>query len=87
MLGNLGTLPWYQRREAASTLVRWWFERADKDGFSVFLDTDLDGQGRPLYERLGFERVGEAVLDLAKYGGTGTHTHIGMLREPRTPQS
>ena len=82
MLGNIGTLPSYQRRGAASALVRWPFEEADKQGIPVYLDTNEDGHARSLYERLGFSRVDAAVLDLSKYGSNGLHTHMAMLREP-----
>lgn len=83
-LGNLGTLPWYQRRGAASALIRWPFERADREDLPVYLETDEAGIPRRMYERLGFERKDAALFDLSKYGGTGSHTHMAMIREPRS---
>ena len=49
----------------------------------MYLETGLDGAARGMYEKLGFARTGEIVFDLSEYGGTGIHTHIGMVREPR----
>ena len=83
MLCNIGTLPWYKRNGAASALIRWPFRDADKDQVLVYLDTDQDGVARRIYERLGFQRAGEAVFDLSQYGSAGTHTHIAMIRPPQ----
>lgn len=83
VLGNVGTLPWYKRKGAATALISWPFEDADRDGMIVYLDTDQDGSARRIYERLGFRRAGEAAFDLSEYGSTGVHTHIGMIREPQ----
>ena len=50
MLGDVGTLSWYKRRGAATALISWPFEDADKDKLVVYLDTDqtvvLDGSTR-----------------------------------------
>ena len=83
VLGDVGTLSWYKRRGAATALISWPFEDADKDKLVVYLDTDQNGGARRIYERLGFRRAGEAVFDLSKHGSTGIHTHIGMIREPQ----
>ncbi|KAK5134981.1 hypothetical protein LTR08_005933 [Meristemomyces frigidus] len=83
LLGNLGTLPAYQRRGAASALTSWPFAEADKEGVIVYLDTDEAGDARRMYEKLGFERVGDASFDLSKHGGQGRHTHMGMIRKPQ----
>lgn len=80
---NLGTSGAWQRKGAASTLVRWPFEDADKEGILVYLDTASDGPGRALYEKLGFRKVGECNIDLEEYGGEGIHTHIAMIRYPQ----
>ncbi|KAK3725077.1 hypothetical protein LTR37_000587 [Vermiconidia calcicola] len=82
LLGNLGTLPWYRGRGAASALSRWPLSEADKECILVYLDTDQEGSARRMYEKLGFERVGEAIFDLSRYGGEGMHTHVAMIREP-----
>ena len=79
---NIGTSSDYQRKGAASALVKWVFEDADKNGVLVYLDTTIDGPSRPMYEKLGFRRVGECSIDLEEYGGEGVHTHIAMIRYP-----
>ena len=84
VLGNLGTLPWYQRKGAASALSSWPFEKADEEEVPVYLDTDEAGPAIRMYERLGFSRVDEVVFDLSEYGGEGKHTHVAMIREPRS---
>lgn len=63
MLRDAGTVLWYLRRGAASALIRWPFENADRDAVLVYLDTDQDGNDRKIYDRLGFNRVGEAAWD------------------------
>lgn len=80
VLGNIGTLPWYQRRGAASALTRWPFEKANNEQMLVYLDTNEDGHARNMYENLGFKRVDAAVFDLPKYGGRGLHSHMAMVR-------
>ena len=86
VLGNVGTLPSYQRRGAASALVQWPNDEADKAGIPIYLDTNQDGHARRMYERLGFRQNDSVFFDLEKYGGEGTHTHIGMIRAPQ-PQN
>ena len=68
-------------------LIKWPFEEADEAGVIIYLDTDLNGQGINLYKKLGFKQVDECHLDLDNLGGHGTHTHVGMIREPGTPYS
>jgi hypothetical protein len=37
-----------------------------------------------MYKKLGFVACEEPVtFDLGSYGGTGIHTHVGLLRKPR----
>lgn len=79
---NLGTSSVWQHKGAASTLVRWVFPEADKHGILVYLDTAIDGPGRPMYEKLGFRRVGLCTIDLEQYGGKDVHTQIAMIRYP-----
>lgn len=59
MLGNLGTLPSARGKGAGTALTSWPFERADREGVLVYLDTDEQGRARRIYDRLGFEKVGE----------------------------
>ncbi|KAM5381146.1 hypothetical protein ACJZ2D_003062 [Fusarium nematophilum] len=45
---------------AGSLLVRWGVERADADGLLCFLEATV--KGKPVYERFGFQTVGEEVF-------------------------
>lgn len=84
MLDNVGTLQSHQGRGIASALIRAALRECSdcEGGLPVYLDTSGDGDGRawPLYERLGFEQVGKFEINLAKHGGKGVHTRVGMLR-------
>ncbi|KAJ0106953.1 gnat family acetyltransferase [Diaporthe amygdali] len=85
-LDNVGTLQAYQGRGIATMLLRKVLEEyPDREGVPIFLDTsgDEDGRAWPLYERLGFTKVGGFTIDLAAHGAEGVHTHLGMLREPQ----
>jgi ribosomal protein S18 acetylase RimI-like enzyme len=84
-LDNVGTLQAYQGRGIATMLLRKVLaEYPDREGLPVVLDTsgDVDGKAWPLYERLGFAKVGEFTIDMAAHGGEGVHHHLVMLREP-----
>lgn len=59
MLGNLWTLPSYRGQGAGSALTSWPFERADREGVLVYLDTDEQGSAKRIYDRLGFKKVDE----------------------------
>ncbi|KAH7025061.1 acyl-CoA N-acyltransferase [Microdochium trichocladiopsis] len=83
LLDNLATLPEHRRQGLAGKLVEWPLEMADREGILCFLTTADGGGGESLYKKYGFERVGAAEFDLAKYGGSGPHTHIAMLREAK----
>ncbi|KAL1869353.1 hypothetical protein Daus18300_005565 [Diaporthe australafricana] len=85
-LDNVGTLQAYQGRGIAAMLLRKVLEEyLYREGVPIFLDTsgDEDGRAWPLYERLGFAKVGGFTIDLAAHGSEGVHHHLGMLREPR----
>ena len=81
MLGNLATHPTYQRKGAASALVKWPFEEADRDDVIIYLDTAANGMAYHMYEKLGFREMGSMSIDLTKFGGVGMHTHVGMIRQ------
>ena len=83
VLCNITTPPCYQRRAAASALIRRTFEDADRDGVIICLDTEENSNPRRIYESLGFIHVGEATWDLSQYGSTVLHTHIVKIREPQ----
>jgi len=81
VLMNLVTAPSFRRKGAASQLVRWGLERADREGVIVVLDSSP--HGLPLYKTLGFVEVDRIELDLAEFGGEGTHSHVSMVRKPQ----
>ncbi|KAJ4397842.1 hypothetical protein N0V93_002079 [Gnomoniopsis smithogilvyi] len=83
MIDNFGTLQSHQGRGIASDLIRTTLKDVCEDK-PVYLDTsgDEDGRAWPLYERLGFKKVGKFEIDLTRFGGQGVHTHFGMLKEP-----
>ena len=82
MLNLLGTHPKHERRGAAAMLMKWGFDKADKDHKRCYVEAS--SVGYPLYKRCGFEDVGEIVVDLDKYcdKGFGVHRWVAMLREP-----
>ncbi|RJE27431.1 hypothetical protein PHISCL_00165 [Aspergillus sclerotialis] len=51
-LDTLGTHPEYQRRGAASMLLKWGCDLADKNGVAAYVDASK--AGAPLYQRFGF---------------------------------
>lgn len=79
-LDLLATLPSHQRHGAASALVKWGTDLADREGLPVFLEATAGNDG--FYGKFGFEKVGEARHDLSKWGGQGWYTHVFMVREP-----
>lgn len=58
-LDTLATHPAYQRRGAASLLVKWGCDLADDHGVGAYVDASK--AGAPLYERFGF--VDESMTD------------------------
>ncbi|PYI34291.1 acyl-CoA N-acyltransferase [Aspergillus indologenus CBS 114.80] len=74
-LDMLVTHPQHRRRGAATMLVRWGCERADRTGMPVYIDSTRAGV--PVYERLGFVVVRE-----------DTEAELfSMVREPRGSSS
>ena len=47
-------------------LVQWGFDQAQREGLPAFMEASPAGQ--PVYERVGFQRVGEQTLDLKEHG-------------------
>nr|OQO25113.1 hypothetical protein B0A51_08313 [Rachicladosporium sp. CCFEE 5018]OQO27121.1 hypothetical protein B0A51_06030 [Rachicladosporium sp. CCFEE 5018]OQO29434.1 hypothetical protein B0A51_04010 [Rachicladosporium sp. CCFEE 5018] len=82
-LMNLGTHPSYRRRGAATALVQWGVERADKESVIACLNTGEHNSARKMYERFGFEKVDQHVFELTQFGGEGEHIAIGMRRQPK----
>ncbi|OQO12164.1 hypothetical protein B0A48_02804 [Cryoendolithus antarcticus] len=82
-LMNLGTHPSYRRKGAATALVQWGAERADKEGVIACLNTGEHNCARKMYEKFGFEKVDQHVFELTQFGGEGEHIAIGMRRQPK----
>ncbi|KAH6713729.1 hypothetical protein BKA61DRAFT_688960 [Leptodontidium sp. MPI-SDFR-AT-0119] len=54
-------------RGAAGMLINWGIEKAREDGVPVYLEAGV--VGRPVYEKRGFQQIGELlVLDVRSYG-------------------
>ncbi|KAG8525751.1 uncharacterized protein KY384_000511 [Bacidia gigantensis] len=84
LLALLGTHPKHERKGAATMLVKWIFERADKEQLPCYVDSSRTGHA--LYERLGFRDFGKACVDLDKFeggNGAGLQTWYAMKREPQ----
>ncbi|KAF3391625.1 hypothetical protein F1880_007762 [Penicillium rolfsii] len=75
-LDLLGVHPSYQGRGLGSKLLRWGLARADEEGVEVYLSGSPDG--RPLYERNGFQTVGESF---SPYPG---YEQVNMVRPVQT---
>ncbi|KAF2134105.1 hypothetical protein P153DRAFT_281459 [Dothidotthia symphoricarpi CBS 119687] len=76
----LVTDPEHHRRGAGAMLIEWGTEKADDAQLPSFLEATR--MGRPLYERMGFEKRYEEVFDLSQYGVKGEDSSTVMIREP-----
>ncbi|KAF7560294.1 hypothetical protein G7046_g3843 [Stylonectria norvegica] len=74
----LHTDPEHQRRGAGSMLVKWGLAEADRLGIDAFLESSE--AGRALYEKLGFGKVGELIVDLSPWGGPSELDCLMMVR-------
>lgn len=80
-LRMMHTHPRYQRRGAASALLRWGLQRADELNLPTYLESSATAH--LLYKRHGFKDVASVDLDLTPFGGEGlVHSAPCMLREP-----
>ncbi|OOQ81599.1 acetyltransferase, GNAT family [Penicillium brasilianum] len=61
----LAVHPSYQGRGLASKLLRWGLARADDEGVEVYLSSSPDG--RPLYEKYGFQVLDERFSPFPGY--------------------
>lgn len=67
MLMHLVTRTSQRRRGAASLLINWGVERAQRDGTPAYLEAGV--MGVPVYVKHGFQQVGHLTkLDLRPYG-------------------
>lgn len=74
----LGTLPFYERRGAASLQLAWATELADRE--SLLLYTEGSIAATPLYKKFGMEPIADIVMDLLD---GGTYTTTCLLRKPK----
>lgn len=74
----LATDPKHQRRGVGAVLLKQCLEKADSLGLPVFLESGVNG--RPLYERHGFEVIRDFGFDPRDYGGRSDAPHWCMLR-------
>ncbi|KAH6722989.1 acyl-CoA N-acyltransferase [Leptodontidium sp. MPI-SDFR-AT-0119] len=81
VLEQLATSPSYQRRGIGSQLVKHGLEKADREGMVCYLSAAP--MGVAVYRKLGFEEVGRMEIPLKKFGGSGTHAHVAMVRKPK----
>ncbi|KAH7411255.1 hypothetical protein BKA64DRAFT_741829 [Cadophora sp. MPI-SDFR-AT-0126] len=80
VLEQLATAGSHQRRGIGAGLVLHGLEKADREGMICYLSGAP--MGVPLYRKLGFEEVGRLEISLSKFGGSGTHVHVAMVRKP-----
>ena len=67
ILMHMVTRPSQRGKGAARLLIQWGIERAKKTGASAYLEAGV--MGRPIYEKMGFQQVGEVVeFDLGPFG-------------------
>ncbi|KAI4128074.1 MAG: hypothetical protein LQ347_004332 [Umbilicaria vellea] len=74
-LETLATLLEHRDRNAASLLIRWGLDRADRDGFEAYVEASL--VGAPIYEQFGWVTSGQVVTL------EGQYTELCMRRSPR----
>lgn len=77
------THPKYQRQGAGSLLLKQGLTRADEAGLDTYCYASV--QGRPLYERHGFEVVQVDSMDLSEYGVDHVEIRAVMRRPAQNP--
>lgn len=79
VLKFLHTDPKHQKRGAGGMLVKWGVDKAKEMGLPAYLEAST--AGKPLYEKHGFETIGECIFDLGKWGGEGT-SGVALMLHP-----
>ena len=82
LLSILATHPDHHRRGVGAMHLKWGCDLADKLGLPAYLEATP--KGKPLYERFGFEGVGNMRFDARKYGHQEQIPHVCMLRPAKT---
>ncbi|KAL3485324.1 hypothetical protein BJX62DRAFT_39314 [Aspergillus germanicus] len=70
--------PDYQRRGIASDLLKWGFEKSEQLGLPIYLEATAEG--RPVYERYGFETVKVQGFDARPFGVNEEVEYAFMIR-------
>ncbi|KAI1467713.1 putative GNAT family acetyltransferase [Daldinia caldariorum] len=78
----MGTDPAYQRRGAASMMVRWGIERSRIDQAPAYLESTLEAA--PFYTKLGFTAAAKISLEYTIHGSDtpGTYEEVSFIYEP-----
>lgn len=79
-LDFLATLPQYQGRGVASSMIRWGIEQATVRQAGIFLEATMDGYA--LYRKYGWEDVYELIMEYEPWGGKGSQKFMLMRRAP-----
>ncbi|KAF7515107.1 hypothetical protein G7054_g14759 [Neopestalotiopsis clavispora] len=77
-LKMIGTVPAHERRGAASLMLEWATELADREGLVCW--TTGSPKGLPLYQKFGFEAKEDIVMPVLS---GGTYTYTAVVREPK----
>ena len=75
-------LPEYQGQGCGGILIRSGLEIVD--AACARAELEATPQGKPVYERYGFEEVDEMVFKLEEYGSKGTQVSTCMIRDLQT---
>ncbi|KAI1849024.1 hypothetical protein JX265_013721 [Neoarthrinium moseri] len=85
VLMHLVTRSSQRRRGAAGLLVRWGMDRAQETGACAYLEAGV--QGRPVYEKFGFEQIGEERrVSFARFVGEDGPREIVMANMRWNPE-
>ncbi|KAE8446102.1 hypothetical protein EG329_012473 [Mollisiaceae sp. DMI_Dod_QoI] len=84
----VATRPEYQGKGAAGKLLRWGIERSDEEGTETYLEASPDG--KPIYERFGFQEVDRLVVELEGKGegvlSEKEFIEVFMIGAPKLPE-
>ncbi|KAB8239529.1 GNAT family N-acetyltransferase [Aspergillus alliaceus] len=82
VLDLLATLPECQGQGVGTKLLQWGIQQADARNARIYLEATPDGL--PLYQKYGWRKLEDLILDYAQYGGTGKAHFALMMREPHS---
>lgn len=82
ILMHMTTRPSQRGKGAARLLIQWGIEQAKERGAPAYLEAGF--LGRPIYEKMGFEQVGELMeLNLSPFGVEATFVMAKMAYLPK----